>query len=39
MKKVYLAITMVFLSLGLSGCLVATVGDCLIRDTTSKPCQ
>ena len=39
MKKVYLAAALVFLSLGLSGCLVATVGDCLIRDTTSKPCN
>ena len=39
MKKVYLAIAMVFLSLGLSGCLVATVGECALRDATSKPCQ
>ena len=39
MKKVYLAVALVFLSLGLSGCLVATVGDCLIRDSTSKPCN
>ena len=39
MKKVYIAIAMVFLSLGLSGCLVATVGECIIRDATSKPCN
>jgi hypothetical protein len=39
MKKVYLTIAMVFLSLGLSGCLVATVGECIIRDATSKPCN
>ena len=39
MKKVYLAIAMVFLSLGLSGCILATVGDCALRDATNKPCQ
>ena len=39
MKKVYLAVAMVFLCLGLSSCLVATVGECIIRDTTSKPCN
>jgi hypothetical protein len=39
MKKIYLAIALVFLSLGLSGCLVATVGECIIRDSTSRPCQ
>jgi len=39
MKKVYLAIAMVFLCLGLSGCIVATVGECLIRDNTSRPCN
>ena len=39
MKKVYLAIAMVFLSLGLSGCVLATVGECALRDATNKPCQ
>ncbi len=39
MKKVYLAAALVFLSLGLSGCLVAAVGKCIVWDTTNKPCQ
>ena len=39
MKKIYLSIALVFLSLGLSGCLVATVGECIIRDSTGRPCN
>jgi hypothetical protein len=39
MKKVYLAVALVFLSLGLSGCVVGTVGKCLLLDNTSKPCH
>ena len=39
MKKVYLAITMVFLSLGLASCELATVGKCIIRDSTGRPCN
>lgn len=39
MKKLYVLISLVFLSLGLSGCVIATVGECIIRDNTSKPCQ
>lgn len=38
MKKVYLAISLVFLSLGLSGCIAATVGECLLLDNTTKHC-
>jgi hypothetical protein len=39
MKKVYMAVTLVFLSLGLSGCILATVGECALRDATNRPCQ
>jgi hypothetical protein len=39
MKKVYLAVTLVFLSLGLSGCLAATVGKCLVLDSTTQHCE
>jgi len=39
MKKLYISIALVFLSLGLSSCLVATVGECIIRDSTSRPCN
>jgi hypothetical protein len=39
MRKVYMAIALVFLSLGLSGCILATVGECALRDATNKPCQ
>jgi hypothetical protein len=39
MKKVYMAVALVFLSLGLSGCVLATVGECVIRDATNRPCQ
>ena len=39
MKKVYLSIALVFLCLGLSGCVLATVGECALRDATSKPCN
>lgn len=39
MKKVYLAITLVFLCMGLSSCVVATIGECIVRDTTNRPCQ
>jgi hypothetical protein len=39
MKKVYLAIALVFLSLGLSGCGAAfTVGKCLALDDTNQHC-
>jgi hypothetical protein len=39
MRKVYLGIALVFLSLGLSGCLVATIGECIVRDSTNRPCN
>jgi len=39
MKKLYILISLVFLCLGLSGCIVATVGECIIRDNTSRPCN
>ncbi len=39
MKKVYLAIALVFLCMGLSSCLVATIGQCIVRDSTNRPCQ
>ena len=39
MKKVYLGIALVFLSLGLSGCLPATVGKCLLLDNTNQHCD
>ena len=39
MRKVYMAAALVFLSLGLSGCILATVGECALRDSTNKPCQ
>ena len=39
MRKVYMAIALVFLSLGLSGCILATIGDCALRDETNRPCQ
>ncbi len=39
MKKVYLAIALVFLCMGLSSCVVATIGECIVRDTTNRPCQ
>ena len=39
MRKAYLAIALVFLSLGLSGCVLATVGKCVVWDATSKPCN
>lgn len=40
MKKIYLAIALVFLSLGLSACVgeLATVGKCLVLDNTNKHC-
>lgn len=40
MKKVYLAIAMVFLSLGLTACAeLATVGKCIVRDATRNKCN
>lgn len=39
MKKLYVAVTLVGLSLGLSGCLLATVSKCVVWDTTNRPCQ
>jgi hypothetical protein len=39
MKKVYLAVALVCLSLGLSACVATTVGKCLLLDNTSTPCH
>jgi len=39
MRKVYLAVALVFLSLGLSGCVLATVGKCVVWDSSNRPCQ
>ena len=38
MKKVYLAIALVFLSLSLSGCVATTIGKCLVLDNTTEHC-
>ena len=38
MKKVYLAVALVFLSLGLSACIATTVGKCLLLDNTTQHC-
>jgi hypothetical protein len=40
MKKVYIAIAMVCLSLGVAGCAeLATVGKCIVRDSSNRPCH
>ena len=38
-KNLILAVTAMFLAIGLSGCIVATVGKCYVADYTSKPCN
>ena len=38
MKKIYLAIALVFLSIGLSGCVEYTVARCLVLDNTNQHC-
>ena len=40
MKKIYLSIALVFLSLGIVGCAeLATVGKCVVLDNTNKHCN
>jgi|LakMenEpi13Jul12_1017406.scaffolds.fasta_scaffold00385_2 hypothetical protein len=40
MKKVYLSIALVFLSLGVTGCNeLATIGKCIVRDSSNRPCH